>query len=738
MKCTRTSLFSIIFIASISTAQANDDSQIFKLSLSELMELKVDFASGLKESLKKTPGTIEIITAEQIRQCGYTELIEVMADLANMNILILNGSGYAFSNPRGHLALGGVRIMINGVEDNNLWDQNPYMSRQYPLSNVKRIEVLSGPSSVIYGANAYLATINIITNDSAELKNDGHRFIAKASTGSYQTNHLDSTVYGRSGDFSYDVSARYFESDEPDYSNDWGFLSNELFANSTYWGPLLDSANTGRNLGHYADPSEDWGVIARFNYKNMTFGVINWKTAEAYGPQFAADKVQNNLIWNNQSEQYFVEYSWETSSDVNLFTRILYRENRLWGEWAESFPFTSDTSFVSLTEWNSDNASVSFTQNFEFKLDEHLSFNGQLEYERKRLTRAYDIPGYYGISYSSSVPNSDLGPHGFGAAIGLSTDTDYQRVPSPRRHMPEENLQRIYERGGYFQAVYDMEQFRYHLGVRYDDNSIHGSEVTPRASVIYYLDDSNSFKLSYGEGYLTPSALLLYGGFSGRNANPDLQPEESSNVEASWHYQGSNQLHSLTFFRSKFDHLRALDVNSELRVNGIEYRSKYESTNFLNDSWPIQDFYLNVSYTDSETSHIFDSTSGSWIERQVALGGVAPFKFNFGLNLPISNSYHVNLRGRYVGEMEHHIGNILRERGTKHDYYYIVDLVGGYQGENFSATLKLTNLLDYNYTHSNIFLNSSGDDFANRSLGFPNSLLPQEGRATELMLEWQF
>lgn len=733
---------SILTLFTCCSGAARDIDDYFELSLEQLLDLKIDLASGIDENFDSSPGSIEIITAAQIKQRGYTELIEVMADLAGIDTLVLNGSAYSFATARGHLALGGVRLMVNGIEDNNLWDQNPYMSRQYPLSNVERVEVLYGPSSVIYGSNAYLAVVNIITKSGETLDSNRHTGNMTLVAGEYNSYTADVGVRGKFEQVSYDISARYFRSDEPNYSDDWGFLSNELFASSEYWGPLLNSEDTGRNLGQYRDPSKNRGVQGRVNYKGLTLGFLDWKTSEGYGPQFAADKVQNNLVWNNSSEQIYLDYDWQYNTKLSLSSQVLYRESRLFGDWAESFPFFDETSFVSLTTWNSDNASLTLSQSFTYQLSGTVVVNGEYEFARKRLTKVYDVPGYYGLSFSSTVPNTDLGSHGFGAAIGLSTDDSYQTVPAPNRRMDNSNIQRVYERGGYIQAVVEQGPWRYHLGVRHDDNSAYGSVFTPRVSAIYHHDESNTFKFSYGEGYLAPSALLLYGGFSGREANPDLEPEQSNSIELNWLHKTVGQFHNLSLFSAEYDSLRALNVGAELEANGIEYRGKFELNQLSQLGSDVEtEAYFNASYTDTKVSHVFSASQG-WVSHSSELGGIAPVKLNAGINFNVSGAWNFNIRGRYTSAMEHHIGNPLRQfnhetgknDGGKYASFKLVDVTTSYHWQDVSLSLKITNVLDKKYLRSNIFLNSSGDDFSNRSAGFPNSAIPQEGRAIDLLL----
>jgi len=77
-------------------------------------------------------------------------------------------------------------FMINGIVDNHLWTHESNISRQYPLSNIKQIEVLYGPASAVYGPNAFLGIINIITNDGTKVKDGEIDGTVNVLMGSYK------------------------------------------------------------------------------------------------------------------------------------------------------------------------------------------------------------------------------------------------------------------------------------------------------------------------------------------------------------------------------------------------------------------------------------------------------------------------------------------------------------------------------------------------------------------------
>jgi len=145
--------------------------ELFKMSLEELMNVKVSSASGLEESMVNAPAAMIVITSEEIKQRRYTSLSDVIIDLPGFDISVPAGGSYLYAYQRGYRTPSTSRtlLMIDGKVNNHLWNHIADISRQYPILNIKRIEVLYGPASALYGANAFLGIINVITKDGSEL-----------------------------------------------------------------------------------------------------------------------------------------------------------------------------------------------------------------------------------------------------------------------------------------------------------------------------------------------------------------------------------------------------------------------------------------------------------------------------------------------------------------------------------------------------------------------------------------
>ena len=125
--------------------------ELVELDLIELMDYPVISATKQLKPLSKVPATVRVITAEEIENYGYMTLEEALSDLPGMQFRNQNSSNtYTFM--RGAPSQNNlILLMIDGVKINEINSGGFYGGMQHNLSNVKRIEVLYGPSSVGFG-----------------------------------------------------------------------------------------------------------------------------------------------------------------------------------------------------------------------------------------------------------------------------------------------------------------------------------------------------------------------------------------------------------------------------------------------------------------------------------------------------------------------------------------------------------------------------------------------------------
>lgn len=137
------------------------------LSLEQLGNVIVSSVSGREEPLSRALGSVYVITGDDIRRSGATSIPEALRLAPNLQVARAGANGWAIT-ARGFngiladrlLVLIDGRVIYTPTFSGVFWDAQDVM-----LEDVDRIEVISGPGGVLWGANAFNGVINILTRD---------------------------------------------------------------------------------------------------------------------------------------------------------------------------------------------------------------------------------------------------------------------------------------------------------------------------------------------------------------------------------------------------------------------------------------------------------------------------------------------------------------------------------------------------------------------------------------------
>lgn len=141
----------------------------YDMSLEDLMGIEVNVASMQSLTLRESPGIVTLITEEQIKSSGAQDLIEVLKLVPGFDFGV-DVEGVVGLAVRGNWAHEGkALLLIDGLEMNENLFSTLQFGNHYPIHDIKKIEIIRGPGSAIYGGNAEYAVINIITKSASEL-----------------------------------------------------------------------------------------------------------------------------------------------------------------------------------------------------------------------------------------------------------------------------------------------------------------------------------------------------------------------------------------------------------------------------------------------------------------------------------------------------------------------------------------------------------------------------------------
>ena len=204
----------------------------------------VTSVSKKAESIYEAPATIIVISRDDIQKRGYNDLVELLKDVPGFDLTMFYGPEYTNVYQRGFRQNNSEKtlLLFDGIEENDLWTNWAYIDRQYPLSNIERVEIIYGPASTMYGPNAFAGVINVIMQNSADAIKPGKSIgiSAHADYGTYNTTTIDLSISGKRRSISFTVTGRLYHSDEMDLSSQKYFSYNPDVYDAVDYNKLLD------------------------------------------------------------------------------------------------------------------------------------------------------------------------------------------------------------------------------------------------------------------------------------------------------------------------------------------------------------------------------------------------------------------------------------------------------------------------------------------------------------------
>ena len=682
----------------------SDDPYEFKELVKEYRNfggLKVTSVSKFEETLDEAPATIYVITAKDIENRGYLDIEQIFHDIPGFSISRSNGPAYSLLYPRGYRSTLNDKflLLIDGIEENDLNSDNAVINRQIPLSNIKQIEVIYGPSSTMYGANAFSAVINIITKN-PEFDN-GNDFSVDLQTnyGTWKTNFVDATVSKKlKNGFIISVTGRLFHSDEMD-------LTDEGFFDTSYY---LDSSRTlkGDKAIKFIESYQNEDTTGYFDYVT-TVGQKSVRLTQAGANQmqkldtafYNEEKEDNSFEFNNRVDNWFVN------------TKLKFNELTIGIE-----TFKSNTGALpwyphriaspNLSRWITLNSSVYIR--YEKKINQNLFLTNLASYRLHTLDGNSNLPNVstyrngklkFEDLLQNSLPSFNrintyryrtsnqlrnelklfYKKNNFNLVTGLEFrqgifQMNYLRgdEPNPQENIPDTtqvgikggNQSNKLDIGYFVQGKYSfLENFSATLGGRVDYNRVrsrwgYGVVFNPRVALVYSKKEKFTFKAIYSEAFKDPSFLTKYATISRRAANPDLKEEKVRNFEISAIVKPIKDLKiEANVFNSFYYNV----------VNEEEFGS--DSTRFENSprknttigiqatlsyKYNIFNFWANYTYLNpkgyKEEPDLDSGNEGKVTDEYKRISDIPSSSANVGFNLAASKKLNINLRANYVGK----------------------------------------------------------------------------------------
>lgn len=371
----------------------------------ENVGVTVSSVSKKAEDLNTAPATVKLVTHDEIMDRGYKDLVDVLSDLPGFDI------SKTFSGAGSNIYQMGFRqentertlFMVDGVEENDLWLNWAYISKQYPLANIKAVEILYGPSSTMYGPRAFIGAINVITYSPREIPED-HLLKRKAGSengkpksfyaygntqvGNLNTYSSDLIMGLRGSAASFQVTGRIYRSDEHDMSSAEFFDYAPDDINSLIYTKMNMSGKAGSYS--FEDYMKKFSLPATHPYytvnKSATTGLITSMNLTTAGVNQA--RKLDSIAYTSNVNGAPIGFS--NNTDDYFFSAKLMVDNFLFGvrHWkrTEGFGLYQDIDAAGSrngSNWSPENTTV-YAQ-YDRQLTEKISISNLSNFALNRL-----------------------------------------------------------------------------------------------------------------------------------------------------------------------------------------------------------------------------------------------------------------------------------------------------------------------------------------------------------------
>lgn len=716
-------------------------------------------AAGFEQKIVDAPASISVITVEELQTRPYMTLLDAVRDLEGVDIgETRDKTGQGTISMRG-MGSDYTLVLIDGRRQNNHGDiyPNNFGGNQFnhipPLDSIERIEVIRGPASTLYGADAMGGVINIITKRSLDRWSGSvttaRTFETSDEYGDDQTVDLYANGPIIPGLLNLSVRGSWYTRDasNPVYETVTDPAGFEHVRSLGFGGggKTVDNENLAGGLTLTFTPTDNQTLTLDYDTSRQEYDNAI-RTNDSGAPEYPVGTVDNiNSIWSaadfclggaGRNAAACVDSGGTWSRRAN--PRVGYAAQQAFTRDAWSLTHRGQWSFgesrVSLSHvaTNNDGRTLPFTvaerEQLLAMIDGTGDYAGLAEVERRALAEATFLPrpkrtlesAQYTLDAQLNAPFQLAGNHVavIGAQVirGELTDGVFGMEEGSPGQVQDHNMWSLFAEDTW-QATTALAITG---GVRYDDHEVFGDHFSPRLYGVYSLNDQWTIKGGVSTGFKTPKTTQLYDGITGFGGqgtspmfgNPNLKPETSVSSELAvyWEHPAGHDF-NVTVFNNTFEDKIAnqpcggatsLPCADSGEYGDLGYGSSSRATNIdevqirgveVAGRWRILDslgLRGNYTFTDSEQK------SGAEIGRP--LGNSARHMANASLDWQATDRLTLLLTGEMRSKRYRGLHAITGEELYYKDYT-VLNLGGSYELTSWlTINARINNLLDRDFT----------------------------------------
>jgi outer membrane receptor for ferrienterochelin and colicins len=511
----------LLFALPVAAQEATKD--LGETSLEELGTIQVYSASKHMQSASDAPSSVTIITADEIQKYGYRTLADILRSVRGFYMTYDREN--SFVGVRGFGRLGDwnsrILVLIDGHRINDNVNGDAYLGTEFLLDVdvIERVEIIRGPSSSLYGADAFFAVINVITRKPPQLKGLELSF-EPASFGTYQGR---ATYGGQYRGLDMLLSGTFYDSQ-----------------GQTLFFPQFDSPATNYGITRNTDYENSQHILATISSHGFTLqGLFSGRDRGVPTAYFGA-------VFNDPRTQDF---------DYHQYLDLSYQHSI-----AETWDLTARTSY--------DQARLQAIVTYPTGLPDGsttldtYSVRGNWSDSEAKLSGI--LLAKHKITLGTEVTDNLRQDQGNHTPIGNVF------TPGPATSV----ICALYGQDEF--AI--THQLTLSAGLRYDHYSNFGGTTNPRLGLIYHPFQATTLKALYGTAFRAPEPFELapdFGPFYDNNLQ--LKPEKIRSIEGVVEQRlGPHFTLSGSVFRNWLDKLISLQTDPG---NGLSVYQNFGKAN---------------------------------------------------------------------------------------------------------------------------------------------------------------
>ena len=498
--------FSLALISSLSLSCKAEELSVYEL------EPIVVTATRYPEYLKNIPAFATVVTKENLRLTNSLSLSEGLKNVSGIDIKSTGGFGQVSTLSLRGSSASQVLVLLDGRPLNYI-NTGIFNLSDFPTEQVERIEIVRGPLSSLYGANALGGVVNIISQIPKESK----------ATGTFSFGTFNTQNYSLNLSQNYNKLKLSFGAERKSSDNDR--------KNS-------DVYNLTTHTKIFFSPSSKINGEVFFNTQHDRMGVPGVVPDPDNIPKYGDGEVYS--LFDRQKDRNYsldLTFNFAPKPKENLSAKLYFDRRKMnYHTVYDRYDFTYFNSVKTIEDYTyktkTEGGFVQYSMPI-FKKSEVRSQKSEVNSQQNTLT--------FGCDFRKDELDASQNTHYAPDSVTSLFDQTVFWVPETKSW------------GFWGTSNFNFnKRWTFQLGLRLDDHSLYPSEVSPNLGLIFHLNPNHSIKFFWGKAYKAPTFNDLFWPDGG---NPDLKPEKGSAFETSFNSSTNKVSAQISLFYKRVKNL---------------------------------------------------------------------------------------------------------------------------------------------------------------------------------------